>query len=62
MCKSTHTKLYWYNSARSLRWDCVTSISIEHQQSDFSVDMEYFFLDLIHPDMPKLEYIYFVHS
>lgn len=62
MCKSTHTTLYWYNSTRSLRWDCVTSISIEHQQSDFSVDMEYFFLDLIHPDMPKLEYYYFVHS
>lgn len=60
-CVNQRTQNYWYNSTRSLRRDCVTSISIEYQQSDFSVDME-FFLDLIHLDIAKLEYIYFVHS
>lgn len=33
--------------ARSLRWDCVTGISTEHQHSDFSGDLEFFWTWLI---------------
>lgn len=60
MCKLMYIKFYWYNLLRLLCLDCVKNISIEYQQFDFFVDLE-FFLDLIYFDMLKLEYYYFVY-